>query len=894
LLINEQSYAQAPGGRPADEGEKVNKPVSSGKTPSLPKGGTFDTSAYALLSSDSLDGPVFAKAIDSMHSDIINQVVYLWGNAEVRYQDMILNAAYIKFDLASNELFAEGLIDSTGQKAGLPHFKQGDYDFKVKQLKYNFKNQQGKVYGGRTVEDDVHLLTEEAKFITGESTNYIYGKRALITTCDADHPHFGIRSTRQKIIPNKLIVTGPANLQIADVPLPIWLPFGFFPITKGGRSGLLFPRDYEFSPEWGFGLRNLGYHFHINDYVTTSLTGDLFTRGSWGMNSSTQYRKRYKFNGNVRMGFSIRQTDEPGTPDFRKSRSFYLNLNHNQDPKAHPYRRLGGNINFQTNNYLSLNQNDANSVQTNTLSSGLTYSRLFPGRPINFSMSLSHSQNTLTRDVTFQLPIVNFSVNRIFPFKHKEAIGNKERWYEKIGIAYTAQASNRIRTTDTTIFTRQTLESAEFGVRHTVPINANFKLFKYFNFAPSINYTESWYFKTEQRDFDPSLVITPPDTIYTNTNPPDIVRITPADTIFGSVNTRTANGFKALRQYNVGASLSTKLFGMLQMKRGYLRALRHVMTPTVSFSYRPDFGAPSFGYYKEVPTNTLTDETQTYSIFNGAFGTASRGKSSSISFNINNRIEGKVFNKKDTTGALKKIKVIENLSLNTSYNMAADSLRWAPLNISAYTQLFGFVRFNFSTSYDFYAINTSNQRLNQFFWKTSKKPLRFNSANLTLSTSLNNNSLSKLFGIKTADNKSNQNSNQANGRLNNRPSLGRNAGGVPKGFNLTMNYSLRAVRNYVNEVDTFRITTNNLSMSGNFSLTPKWRFGIGRVGYDFTTKRVTYPDLSFYRDLHCWEMGMNWQPERQTYSFFLRVKPGTLDFVNVPYRKANYDPLNGF
>ena len=869
------------------------------------------TTVPSLIANDTLpvkvadktfDSPVEYNSEDSMYYDIKNKQIHLYGNAVVKYQGFELSAGYIVLDWGNNLLIAEGQRAPNGKIIGKPNFNDGERSpIKADKLKYNYITGKGKVYQVTSQEAGGYIVGDEAKFIrkqdsTQEIDDVFYSTDAIYTSCDLNDPHFGIRSQKQKVILNKMVVVGPSNLEVGGIPTPLWLPFGFFPLTETKSSGLIFPKDYEFSPNWGFGLRNLGWHFPLGEYANLNVTGDVYTRGSWGLQVASTYYQRYRFRGNVTLGYSVRKQGDPETPTFSQTNAFNVRWSHNQDPKAHPTQRFNASVNFQTNNYLSDNNNDAESVLKNSISSNITYSKSFPGKPYRLTINGSHSQNTQTRQVKVNLPTVNFNMNRVFPFERKKVAGRDEAWFEKIGLTYTARVQNSFTATDTTLFKQETLDEAQFGVRHDVPIGASFRVFKYFNFTPSVNYSEKWYINTirkELKPFDPSTDIAS-DTLFDADG--GIVSIS-SDTTFGVVQEFDERGFRSLREFNAGASLSTQLFGMANFKRGYVRAIRHVAKPSVSFTYTPDYTNPVWGYYDSVQTDIRYPfQQQQYSIFEGGlFGSASLGGSRSIGFNMSNVFEGKVVNKADSITGLKKVTLIRSLTVSTSYNLAADSLNMSTINLSGNTTIFKDININFGAVFDPYAANpATNARINTWEFENSRRLARATSGRLSITTRISSDAVGSLFNFGNRnddplDEEMEEQQRQAN---NNQGGFGR--GNSVRTFQL--GYEIRLARSYINGIDSLRLTTHTLSLSGTtVNLTKKWQLTVGSIGYDFVRKEFTYPDFRLYRNLHCWEMGLSWQPQRSTYSFFLRVSPQSrLNFINIPYKRNNYDPLGGF
>ena len=565
------------------------------------------------VSPDALEDQVDYSAVDSMYFDIKNKQIHLYGQAEVKFQSMNVKADYILIDWNENIMTAEGRKNPQGQWIGKPVFEEGDQRFTSSKMKYNFKTYKGIVYDGQSIQEGMNVVGEKGKFIgAGKDTTkatVIYNRNAIFSTCDLDHPHFGIRSTKQKIVQGKVAVVGPSNLVIGDIPTPIWLPFAFFPLKLGQRTGLVFPQNYEYSEAWGFGLEKVGWYFPLGEHVDLMLTSDIYLKGTFRLHATSNYRKRYKYSGNASTSFAWLRTEVKGEPTYKPSLS--IRWSHNQDAKAHPYRSLGGSVNLQTSDYQRSNQTDAQSRLQSSLSSNMSYRQRFD-KPFDLSASFSHSQNTNTRDVNISFPTVNFQTQNLFPFKRKVKTGG-ERWYERVQMRYTSEARNQFTAKDSTIFTQQTLEDAKFGLRHNVSTSTSFNLLKYFTVSPSANYKEVWYFKTVNKEFDPTPTITY-DTIPSpgGDEPPSIVADT---TKFGQVVDMEDFGFKPFRSYNAGASMSTKIFGTLLFKRGKLRGLRHVITPTLGFNYTPDYTNPDWGYFKTVRTHLPSDEELQYNIF---------------------------------------------------------------------------------------------------------------------------------------------------------------------------------------------------------------------------------------------------------------------------------------
>jgi len=835
------------------------------------------------LSKDSLDAPVDYSATDSMIYDIAGQKIHLYGNATVTYTDIELKAAKITFNWANNVVTARGMRDSLGRTSGQPEFSDGSQSFVADSMRYNFSSRKGIVYDVTTTQNDVVVHGSRSKFIsiapqdtTEEEQNIIYSQDAIFTTCTADHPHFGIRSTKQKVIPNKLVVVGPSNLEIMDVPTPLWLPFGFFPLSEGRSTGLLFPREYQYSPQWGFGLEGIGWFFPLGDHINLSLTTNLYVKGTWGIQADSRYVKRYKYRGNLNIGYDVRR-EESLEGEITRPRSFRFAWSHNQDRAAHPTNTFGGSVNIQTNGYQSRVFNDER-VLNNQLNSNLSFNKNWRDKPLSFNASFNHSQNTATNQVTVNFPNLRFQTQALYPFKRKERQG-KERWYETITFRYQSEAKNRFQTTDTTLFSQKTLEDAEFGLQQSASTGTSFKILKYLNLNPQVNYEEVWYMRTLRKDFDPNLVIET-DTVN---------GVITTDTVsFGQISADKVTGFESFREFDASISLNTQIFGTMQFKKGWLRGFRHTLKPSVSMSFSPDYGAQELNYIKSIPDSSSA-EILDYNIFEGGiFGTPpTSGKRMALNYSFNNIFEAKYFSRKDSTE--QKFKLFDNIIVNGNYNFAADTLQWSQVRMNGTTRLFkGMTTFRVNATFDPYAVDANGKRFDQFQYRKNGKILRFDNASAAFNTNITVGKLrALLFGqeeevveeLETEESLEAQQRQQV--EETDFLSLFEN-------FRISHNFSLNW-EGQPDGSDTLFVRTNTLNCSGSIQLTDNWNINIGNFGYDFVRKGITYPSLGFSRDLHCWQMGANWQPTRGTYSFFIQVKPGTLDFINVPYNRNNID-----
>ena len=813
------------------------------------------------LSPDALDEMINYKGVDSIVYDLDSGKTYIYAKGEITYQTFFLKADFIEFDWDAKTICAKQIADSTGKKGEKVFFKDGDEEFNAEYMCYNFETKKGKIYYFRAQEGEGYIQVEAAK-MTGDDS--YYGDHLSYTTCELEHPHFYIAADKAKVIPQKVAVTGPANLVIADVPTPLFLPFGIFPIKRGQTSGLIIP-TYGKHFTQGYFLRNGGYYFALNDYFDLALTGDIYSRGSWGLHAATAYRLNYKFNGNFRVDYAVNKLGLPFALDYSENSGFYISWNHAQDGKARPNSSFSANVNLSSSDYLQNNAYNS-SYLTNTLNSGISFSQAFPNTPFNLTVALRHSQTISDNMVNLTLPEASLSMNRIYPLR--KLSDKKEGFLNQFSVAYNLKTRNEINSPDSLLFMPETLDKMENGMQHTVNSSAPLKFFKYFTFNPYYNYTENWYLESIRKNYQLTVVT---DTIITGTGE-DSVTI---DTVYLDVD--TVNGFVAARYFNMGASINTKIYSTIQFK-GKLKAIRHVMTPSLNFNYTPDFGAQKWGYYGDYYTGPTAEEPTPYSIFEGSiYGGASRGEVGSIGLNLSNTLEMKVYSKKDSVKHEKKIKILESFSFGTAYNLAADSLNLSDISFSAYTTLFKNVRINFSGSFDPYILDSTGRNLNQFEWDVNQRLGRFNGGNVSLST----------------DFQSKRNTN---------PSLATSAGtegeremvwNNPEGYidfeipcNFSISYNLRVTNAPTSDGRDSLYTTQSAYFQGDLNLTPNWKVLLSS-GYDVQLKKFTYTSIDIYRQLHCWEMGFKWIPfgARQSYIFNVNVKASVLQDLKLTRKK---------
>ncbi len=813
-------------------------------------------------SDNAIDAPVYYHSKDSMMFAINEQKLYLYGSAVVVSEEIELGAEYIEIDLGNNLVYAKGITDSVGNEIGRPVFKDGDDVFEADTMKYNFTTKKGIIKGVITEQSGGYLHSDRTKMHPNKEIHLDKGK---YTTCDKKHPHYYIRLTKAKVIPNDKIISGPAYIVIEDIPLPIGIPFGFFPNQSGQTSGVLIP-EYGEDKNRGFYLRNGGYYFAFGDYVDLNLKADIYTQGSWGSSLHSNYKKRYKFQGNLDVKYDNIIVGEKDLFGYLKTQTFWVKWLHQQDPKARPNSSFSANVNLGSSTYYKYDayQTDPNNYLSNTKQSSITYSKIWPNSPFRFSGNLRHSQNSIDSTVSLSLTEMNLTMNRIFPFKRKTRVG-KTKFYEKIGISYNSNLKNIINTKESTLFTESSLSEFKNGIKHSIPVSTSLKVFKSFTINPSFNYTERWYSNYLNKYWDENLYIN--------------------DSTYGGVVIDTISGFKRAGDYTIRAALTTKLYGMYQFSPKFIRdrikALRHIVTPSVSFSYRPDFSEDKWGYYKEYQTDT-SGNTGQYSIFDdGIYGKPPAGKSGMINFSISNNLEMKVRNLKDTVTQIKKIVLIENLTLSSSYNIAADSLNWSKIRISGRTKLFKRLDIRYSCNLDPYILDsTGTYNLNKFEWDENNRLARIQNSDWNFS--LNFNLGSEYFTKKNQDNTQETTTGDVGGQAEQETEI-INKNNAYIDFSMPWSLNISYVLQYPNTYyySNMKAKPDSISneiiqsigFSGEVNLTPKWKIGFSS-GYDYVNKEFTYTTVNIYRDLHCWEMSFNWIPFgfRQSYNFTIRIK----------------------
>ena len=861
---------------------QARRNAAAADTPAVPR----DTPAADTLAADTmqrdtarkprkatgfLDGAIEGKSTDSLVYDVRNKLVYVYNEGDVTYQNSNLKADFMRIDMTDKTVFAYGKPDSLDGKAIVtkPEFSDGSASYQMDTITYNFATEKAKIKGVATQQGDGWLVGGSVKKMPDNTINIQDG---MYTTCDeTDHPHFYLAMTKAKVQPGKKVITGPAYLVMEDVPIYfLGIPYGFFPINMGPKSGLLMP-SYGEDGTRGFFLRDLGYYITLGDYADLAVRGGFYTLGSWEASAASRYIKRYKYSGSFNIQYSNIKTGEKGEPDYLKQSNFRVQWTHSQDAKANPGSTFSASVNFATSGYNRYSANTLNDILSTQTNSSISYSKSWTGTPFSLSANMAISQNSSNQSISLTLPTVVFNVSRIYPFKRKEKTG-KDRWYEKISMQYTGKMTNSVTTTESEIFTKKTLENMKNGIEHSIPVSASFNVFNYINLSPSFNYNEKWFFKKVEYEWNPM------------TNKVDTMA--------------NEYGFYRLYNYSMSVSASTTVYGMYDFTKKKrdrkIQAIRHVLTPSIGFSYTPDFGDFKYGYYKSLQRDSL-GTTQTYSPYaQNAYSVPSSGRNMSMNFSLSQNLEMKVLSKRDTSG-VKKIKLIDELRISGSYNFLADSMRLSTIPISFRTTLFGNFGINLSATLDPYRLTPDGKRINKLFF-----PGRIVSTGWSFG-----------YTFKSRDDRSQTAINDITsippeymnpfydpyGTMD--PVLRRQYMAQTYydfslpwnfGFNYTVNYSI-STGNYPPKGYKKNVT-QTVGFNGSLNLTPKMGITF-QGGYDIKANRLTTSSVSITRDLHCWQMSFSWIPfgTYRSWSFNIGVKAASLSDLKYDKSQSMYENM---
>ena len=836
--------------------------------------------------SNGIDAPVKYSAEDSLVYDAESGTAYLYGNSKVDYENMKLTSDKVHMNLDKSTVRATGTVDSTAEGGikGKPVFTMGKDEYKSDTMAFNFKSKKGLIKGVYTEQQDGFLSGEVGK---RDSTGSIYLQHGRYTTCDKPHPDFYIALSRAKVRPGKDVVFGPAYLVVADVPLPLAIPYGFFPFSKKYSSGFIMP-SYGDESDRGFYLRDGGYYFAISDKWDLKLLGEIYTKGSWGVSAASNYRKRYRYSGSFLFSYQDSKTGDKGLPDFAEQESFKIQWNHRQDPKANPYSSLAASVNFATSSYERNNLNSMYNPQTltqSTRTSSVSWSTGFSSIGLSLSATTNLAQNMRDSSIQITLPDLNISLSRFYPFKRKHLVG-KERWYEKISMSYTGQLANSISTKEDKLLHSNLIKDWKNAFQHTIPVQANFTLFNYINVTPSFNFTDRMYSKKVTRGWD-------------NTLQKEVVR----DTIYG---------FHNVYNWSMNVGASTKLYGFWVPNRKLfgdkIQAIRHVITPQVSFSYSPNFGARRYGYYDSYQYTDASGNVKLveYSPYQDElYSVPGKYKTEMISWDVSNNIEMKIKSDKDTTG-YKKISIIDELGASMSYNAAADYHRWSDLSMRLRLKWWKNYTFSMNAQFATYAYeldaNGKPYVGNHTEWGYGRLP-RFQGMSQNFSFTLNPEKLKKWFGRKDDkdDDKvsvdsdgpdtnieSNMDDDLEKGKYAAKKKRGNIAETDDDGYmsfnmpwSLTIGYGITMRENTAGRFNTKTMRypykfTQTLNFSGNIRISDGWNINFSS-GYDFENHAMSMTTASLSRDLHCFNMSASVVLAPYTsYNFTFRCNAATL------------------
>ena len=849
---------------------------------------------------NALEAPVVYEAKDSITFFMKEKNAFLYGDANVKYQKIDLKSENIKMNMDSSIVHAVGALDTLGNKFGEPIFKDGGDEYKMETLSYNFKTKKAFISNIYTEQEEGFITAQEAK--KGDDGAY-YTRRGTYTTCDEEHPHFYIAMSRMKVRPGKSVFSGPAWLVVEDVPLPLALPFAYFPITSTYSSGFIMP-TYGDESTRGFYLRDGGYYFAISDYMDLKLTGEIFTKGSWGIGAQTTYKRRYKYSGNFYFNYQVTKEGEKNLPDYLETKNFKVQWSHRTDPKASPNSSFSASVNFATQSYEKNNLTslyNPTSYSQSTRTSSISYSHSFQKIGLSLSSSFNIMQNMRDSTISLTMPSLSLSLSRFYPFQRKHAAG-KERWYAKISVHYTGTLSNSITTQEDKLLHSSLVKDWKNGMRHNIPISASFNILKYINVTPTLNYTERWYTNKVMQSWD------------------DVNNQVVRDTIYG---------FNRVFDYNLTLSANTKLYGMYtphpKVFGKKLKVVRHVLTPSVSFSYAPDFGDSKWGYWK---TYTRTDEEGnvtlvSYSPYAGSlYGTPSQGKSGIVSFDMSNNIEAKILDRNDS---IKKISIIDEIGASLSYNLAAKTQPWS--NLSTRLRLkWGKTTFNMNAVFQTYAYEfDKNGNVvvgNRTEWSYGRWG-RFQGMSKNLSYTFNNQSFKKikqsimrLLGkgkdIEEEENLADANADEEEqdaddletniddpnkkGQKKASQTEGLDEDGymkfqMPWSFSISYGLTMAEDRTKDINVKTMRYPysfTQNLNFSGTLKLSSNWNCSFAS-GWDFTNKEISMTTVNISRDMHCFNIscGLVFGPFT-SYHISLRANASTLTDALKYDKKSSY------
>ena len=820
-------------------------------------------------SGNAIDQKVTYSASDYIKRDLVNKKIILINSAVVNYGEIEIKADSIVFNMSTNLLFAAGRKDSTGMTTGTPEFKEGSNEFQASELTYNFKTHKALIRNIVTKQEDGLLHSDFTKLLEDGTSNIA---KSTYSTCDADTPHFYINLPKARVFPGEKIISGPGNLVLEGIPLPLAIPFGYFPInTKKAASGILMPGIGQ-ETKRGYSLTEGGYYFAVSDYFDLSLTGSIYSNGTWLGTVQSKYNRLYKYSGNLLFSYAKNVSGHKGLSDYSEATNYKLSWTFSQDAKASPGSRFSASVNMSSSGYEKSNSYNVADHTTTQKQSSISYSKSWEGTPFNLSASMNHNQNAKTGIINLNLPKVSFNVGRIYPLKSKKSTGSS-KWYQELQFQYSAFLDNQIATVDSVLFTKEIWKDMRNGFRHEAPLSLQIRPFRNFSISPALTYSGVLFTQKIKKEWREDV-----DTIV-------------VDTLKGAF-------YGQAIKPSFSASFNPQIFGTFEFgPESRIQAIRHVIKPSIGFSYVPYFSGFSSVMYDSVQTNVAGNKS-IYSIYDGNIylPPSLSSRSGSISFGLINILESKVFSRNDTTGKPNKVKIIDNFGISTSYDIFAksDEQKWSPVSMQVATTLLNKINISARSSFSLYGIDSLGKSINTFAFAQDRKLMRLNSFTTGFTFSLSD----LLKGKKGTDN-----SGAPSGRSDEDTKPGNNMpgkGSLPKvgeevdengyahfdmpwslNINYSLNYSKPALKSSISQT---------LSASGNVTFTKKMSMTY-TTGYDFDKKQITMTQLGIKRDLHCWEMNLRWVPNgsMKGWNFTIRVKASVLGDLKYERRKDYHD-----
>jgi hypothetical protein len=785
---------------------------------------------------------------------------FLYGKSKIEYGSMNLEAEFIEIDYNKNVVTAYGKKDSTGKNVCTPVFKEGDETMEADKIMYNLKTKKGKIFNALTKQGDLLVIGNEIK---KDSTNIIYMKNMKCIPCQEADARTAFKATKAKIIPNDKIVTGPMYLEIGGIPTPLGLPFGFFPNTKKQHNGILLP-TFGNSTTQGLNLRQGGYYWGINDMTEMIIRGDIYANGSWALNTTNNYKVLYKSTGSTYLSYSQFNIGDKDIPSsYSKRKAFEVRWTHTQDNRNNPTTRFSANVNFIKNqNVNRLRSDNSQQFLQSTFQSNIIFSKTF--KLSSLSINASHSQNSQTGQMTLTFPQLTYNINRFNPFKRKDAV--KENVFDKIGVSYLLQISNSLSGKDSTIFKGSIADSMKYGVLQSIPISTNFNLFKFITVSPGLNLTSYSYLKGIEKSYYLDTTI-----VKTKEGASKKVYVPRQKT---AITDEFITGYDA----NFTTAFTTKVFFDYLFNKGKINQIRHLLIPTLGYTYRPDYGASKFGFYKPIQTDSA-GTIGSYSIFErGVFGGPTKGKENSLSINLNNNLEAKLKQRTDTGVNYKKVVLLQNVSLSTKYNFAADSLKMSNLILTGRTVVFKNININMSSGFNPYVYSQQTKTVvNRYLINEGKGAARFTNATISVNTALSSNMVEAAKKLRQPPSVNNGAEKGAEQDLNNSPG---------QAWNIGINYNLILTNTDARKTQP----SHQLGLTADFMPTKFWKVGV-TSGYDFTNQKLSYTNISLHRDLKCWEADINWIPfgVNKSYRLTINLKTALLNEFKIPRQSLPVD-----